>query len=61
MDSVNKIKVSIIGSTGYVGAELVRGFASHPVFELNHLIGRSFAGGDSGCNAAGSGEMRRRF
>ena len=44
MDSSNKIKVSIIGSTGYVGAEVVRGFASHPVFEIVHLIGRSFAG-----------------
>ena len=44
MDSSNKIIVSIIGSTGYVGAELVRGFASHPYFELAHLIGRSFAG-----------------
>ena len=44
MDSSKKINVSIIGSTGYVGAELVRGFSAHPVFELKHLIGRSFAG-----------------
>ena len=44
MDSSKKINVSIIGATGYVGAELVRGFSSHPVFELRHLIGRSFAG-----------------
>ena len=26
--------VSIIGSTGYVGAELVRGFAAHPFFQI---------------------------
>ena len=44
MDSSDKIRVSIIGSTGYVGAELVRGFSSHPVFKLTHLTGRSFAG-----------------
>ena len=44
MDSSKKINVSIIGSTGYVGAELVRGFSAHPIFELKHLIGRSFAG-----------------
>ena len=44
MDSSKKINVSIIGSTGYVGAELVKGFSAHPVFELKHLIGRSFAG-----------------
>ena len=29
--------VSIIGSTGYVGAELVRGFANHPYFRFRHL------------------------
>lgn len=41
---MNKIKVSIIGATGYVGAELVRGLSSHPVFEPLHLVSRTFAG-----------------
>ena len=36
--------VSIIGSTGYVGAELVRGFAGHPFFRFRHLTSKSFAG-----------------
>lgn len=41
---MNKIKVSIIGATGYVGAELVRGFLGHPNVELKYLTSRSFAG-----------------
>ncbi len=41
---MEKIKVSIIGATGYVGAELVRGFVSHPCFELKTLTSKSFAG-----------------
>ena len=41
---MNKIKVSIIGATGYVGAELVRGFVSHPGFEIKYLTSKSFAG-----------------
>ena len=41
---INKIKVSIIGATGYVGAELVRGFAAHPYAEIIHLTSQSFAG-----------------
>lgn len=36
--------VSIIGATGYVGAELVRGFAGHPVFRFRHLTSQTFAG-----------------
>ena len=36
--------VSIIGSTGYVGAELVRGFAAHPYFRFRHLTSQTFAG-----------------
>ena len=40
----NKIKVSIIGATGYVGAELVRGFSAHPYAKLIHLTSKSFAG-----------------
>ncbi|MCQ2534067.1 MAG: N-acetyl-gamma-glutamyl-phosphate reductase [Clostridia bacterium] len=40
----NKIKVSIIGATGYVGAELVHGFVNHENVELVHLTSRSFKG-----------------
>ena len=36
--------VYIIGSTGYVGAELVRGFANHPCFRFRHLTSQTFAG-----------------
>lgn len=42
--TANKIKVSIIGSTGYVGAELVRGFINHPYAEIIHLTSQTFAG-----------------
>lgn len=41
---MNKINVSIIGATGYVGAELVRGFCGHEGVTLKHLVSRSFAG-----------------
>ena len=41
---MSKIKVSIIGATGYVGAELVRGFACHPEVEFKYLTSRSFEG-----------------
>lgn len=41
---MSKFKVSIIGATGYVGAELVRGFVAHPDFEIKDLTSRSFAG-----------------
>lgn len=41
---MDKIKVSIIGATGYVGAELVHGFVNHEMVELTHLTSRSFAG-----------------
>ena len=41
---MDTIKVSIIGSTGYVGAELVHGFIGHPNVELVHLTSQSFAG-----------------
>ena len=38
------IKVSIIGATGYAGAELVRLLSSHPNVELAHLVSHSYAG-----------------
>jgi len=41
---MDKIKVSIVGSTGYVGAELVHGFMSHPDVELLYLTSETFKG-----------------
>ena len=38
------IKVSIIGATGYTGAELVRILSRHPEVELVSLTSRSYAG-----------------
>ncbi|MEI7554796.1 N-acetyl-gamma-glutamyl-phosphate reductase [Candidatus Chlorohelix sp.] len=40
----NKIKVSIVGVTGYTGSELVRLLVRHPQVELLELEGRSAAG-----------------
>lgn len=41
---MDNIKVSIIGSTGYVGAELVHGFLNHPNVTLTHLTSQTFKG-----------------
>ncbi|MBO4636544.1 MAG: N-acetyl-gamma-glutamyl-phosphate reductase [Clostridiales bacterium] len=41
---MKQIKVSIIGSTGYVGAEVVRGLLAHPYAEISHLTSQTFAG-----------------
>ena len=38
------IKVSIIGATGYAGAELVRLLLSHPKVELKNISSKSFIG-----------------
>ena len=38
------IKVSIIGATGYAGAELVRLILSHPKVELKNISSKSFVG-----------------
>lgn len=38
------IKVSIIGSTGYAGQELVRLLARHKEVEIKHLVSRSYIG-----------------
>ncbi len=40
------IKASVIGATGYAGAELVRLLSSHPDVELAHLVSHSYAGQD---------------
>lgn len=41
---MNEIKLSIIGSTGYVGAEFIHGLLCHPNVKLMHLTSQSFAG-----------------
>ena len=41
---MNTIKVSIVGSTGYVGAELVHGFSGHPGIEFKYLTSETFKG-----------------
>ena len=38
------IRVGVIGSTGYAGAELVRILAGHPEVELTRLTSRQYAG-----------------
>lgn len=38
------IKVSVIGATGYAGAELVRLLSSHPDVKISHLVSHSYAG-----------------
>lgn len=37
-------RVSVIGATGYVGAEIVRLLSQHPYFEISKLTSRSFEG-----------------
>lgn len=41
-----KIKVSIVGATGYAGAELVRLLVRHPDVEIHKLISKSYVGED---------------
>jgi len=40
----NSVRVSVIGATGYTGAELLRILARHPKVELLHVAARSSAG-----------------
>ena len=41
---MQKLKVSIIGATGYAGKELVKILINHPKVELIHLISSSYVG-----------------
>jgi len=41
---MKKIRVSIIGATGYSGKELIRILLKHPQVELMHLVSASYAG-----------------
>jgi N-acetyl-gamma-glutamyl-phosphate reductase len=41
---MGKIRVSIVGATGYSGKELVRILLRHPQIELMHLVSASYAG-----------------
>ena len=38
------ISVSIIGGSGYTGAELIRLISKHPHFELNQVVANRNAG-----------------
>lgn len=40
----NKLRVGIIGATGYVGMELVRILCNHPSFQLTRLVSQSYVG-----------------
>ncbi len=39
-----KLRVGIIGATGYVGVELVRVLMAHPGFRLNYLSSQTYSG-----------------
>ena len=41
---MGKIKVSIVGATGYSGKELTRLLLRHPQVELVHLVSASYVG-----------------
>ncbi len=41
---MEKIRVSIIGATGYSGKELIRILLKHPQVELTHLVSASYVG-----------------
>lgn len=38
---MKKIKVSVVGGTGYTGVELLRILSKHPKIEINHVTSRS--------------------
>lgn len=42
--SAKKLRVAVVGATGYTGAELVRLLLQHPRVELGSLVGHSAAG-----------------
>lgn len=44
MPSKQKIRVSVIGASGYTGAELIRILLTHPNVEIKHLIAERSAG-----------------
>ncbi|MDL0296368.1 N-acetyl-gamma-glutamyl-phosphate reductase, partial [Clostridioides difficile] len=43
---MNKIKVGIIGATGYVGAELIRLLMNHDKVEVTAIGSNSYVGKD---------------
>ncbi|HHV96964.1 MAG TPA: N-acetyl-gamma-glutamyl-phosphate reductase [Clostridiaceae bacterium] len=43
-DNKKKVKVAVIGATGYVGIEIVRILQNHPMVEITSVIGQSFVG-----------------
>jgi len=43
-DANKKVKVAVIGATGYVGIEIIRILQNHPMIEITSVIGQSFVG-----------------
>ncbi|NMB97532.1 MAG: N-acetyl-gamma-glutamyl-phosphate reductase [Clostridiaceae bacterium] len=39
-----KVRVAVIGATGYVGIEIIRILQNHPMIEITSVIGQSFVG-----------------
>ena len=48
MPNRKKIKIGIIGATGYTGVELLRLLSAHPYAEVCAVTSRSEAGGETG-------------
>ena len=44
MNSTRKLKIGIVGGTGYTGVELLRLLAQHPAVQLTAVTSRSEAG-----------------
>ena len=40
----NKIRVGILGATGYAGVELARLIQSHPNTQLTYIVSHSYVG-----------------
>jgi N-acetyl-gamma-glutamyl-phosphate reductase len=43
-DAAGRLQVGLVGARGYVGSELIRLIATHPVFELNFVASREREG-----------------
>ena len=41
---MNKIRVGVLGATGYAGVELVRLLCNHPDVEITYIVSNSYVG-----------------
>ena len=41
---MNKIRVGVLGATGYAGVELVRLLSNHPDVEITYIVSHSYVG-----------------